>query len=108
MNKFDYKQHFAELRRNKERLLKLDPRIPELSGIYIFKREDENGFKFVYVGQAQKLLTRCAQHMSEHKQHIDNSLHKRGLFGEKNGYGWKVSWRTYPESKLDEEEKKVH
>ena len=104
MNKFDYKQRIAEMRKNKERLLKLDPNIPELSGIYVFTREDEKGFKFAYVGQAQRLLTRCAQHMSEHKQHIDNSLHNRGLYGEKDKYGWQVKWWTYPEHKLNEEE----
>lgn len=103
MNNYDYKQRLEELRENKSRLLKLDPRIPELSGIYILKREDENGFKYAYIGQAKHILSRLAQHLVGY-QHIDLSLKKHKLWGKDNPHGWRVIYFTYPEHLLNEKE----
>jgi hypothetical protein len=36
---------------NKKRLLKLNPKLNDRSGIYFLLREDENGFKYAYVGR---------------------------------------------------------
>ena len=79
------------LESNKKRWLKLDPKIPNCSGIYILTREDENGFKYAYVGQAKHILERLAQHLAQY-QHIDLSLKKHKLFSESNPHGWKLDY----------------
>ncbi len=89
---------------NRERWLKIDPYLNDTSGIYILTRIDEDGFKFGYVGQAKKLITRLCQHSAGHQQHIDLSLKKHGLYSEKNPYGWRVVHTHCPESELDEKE----
>lgn len=98
----NYKQIKAIEKVNKARILKVCPDVPDTSGIYILTRE-ENGFKFAYVGQAKKLLTRLAGHLKGY-QHIDLSLKKHGLYSEDNTTGWKVSFVEYPEQFLDEQE----
>lgn len=99
----NYMRAKAIEQQNKERILTLRPDIPDTSGIYIFTRV-ENGLRYAYIGQAQKMLTRCAQHLSGY-QHIDLSLKKRGLYDfAKNPTGWHISVREYPENKLDEKE----
>lgn len=98
----NYKQIYAIEKANKARVLKACPDVPDTSGIYILTRE-ENGFKFAYVGQAKKLLTRLAGHLKGY-QHIDLSLKKHGLYSEDNPTGWKVSFVEYPEQFLDEQE----
>lgn len=90
---------------NKRRLCTLFGNIPEASGIYIFTRQDENGERFSYVGQAKRLLSRIAQHLRGYKQHIDLSLLKRKLYTTGNPYGWKVVWEEVSESRLDEIER---
>lgn len=91
---------------NKKKLLKLNPELNDESGIYFFLREDENGFRFAYVGQAVKILTRLASHMTGYEQHIDLSLRKHKLYDEqKNPHGWRVEFLNFPESELDEREK---
>lgn len=91
---------------NKKRLLKLNPRLNDRSGIYFLLREDENGFKFAYVGQAKSVLQRLASHLVGYEQHIDLSLRKHKLYDkEKNPYGWRVEFLNFPESQLDEKEK---
>ena len=72
---FNYKQIKAKERQNKERILRTNPYVDEKSGIYFLTREDENGFKFAYIGQAKRLLSRLAEHLSGY-QHIDLSLKK--------------------------------
>ena len=106
-------QHIAKAKaiekKNKERLLKVNPNLDEQSGIYFLTREDENGFKFAYIGQAKHLLTRLAQHLVVKKKnppHIDLSLKKHGLYSNDNPYGWKVNFIHYSEIILDEVEKK--
>lgn len=91
---------------NKKKLLKLNPGLNDESGIYFFLREDENGFRFAYIGQAVKILTRLASHMTGYEQHIDLSLRKHKLYDEKkNPHGWRVEFLNFPESELDEREK---
>lgn len=85
---------------NKGRILKVCPDVPDRSGIYILTRE-ENGFRFAYVGQAKKLLTRLAQHLTGY-QHIDLSLKKHGLYSEDNLAGWNVAYIECHESCLDD------
>lgn len=74
----DYRKRYAILNKNKERWLQFSP-IRDESGIYILTRYDENGFKFAYVGQGKKVLTRLAEHPMGYKQHIDFSLRKHGI-----------------------------
>lgn len=91
---------------NKKKLLKLNPELNDESGIYFFLREDENGFRFAYIGQAVKILTRLASHMTGYEQHIDLSLRKHKLYDEqKNPHGRRVEFLNFPESELDEKEK---
>ena len=91
---------------NKKKLLKLNPELNDESGIYFFLREDENGFRFAYIGQAVKILTRLASHMTGYEQHIDLSLRKHKLYDEqKNPNGWRVEFLNFPISELDEKEK---
>lgn len=98
-------QRKAIERKNKEKLLKLNPHLNEESGIYFLLREDENGFKYAYIGQSKKILTRLASHMSGYQQHIDLSLKKHKLYSEDNPYGWRVEFMNFPISELDEKEK---
>ena len=91
---------------NKKRLLKLNPKLNDKSGIYFLLREDENNFKYAYIGQARSVMQRLCSHMSGYKQHIDLSLRKHKLYDkEKNPYGWRVEFLNFPESQLDEKEK---
>ena len=88
---------------NKKRLLKVNPKLNERSGIYFLTREDEDGFKYAYIGQAKHILTRLAQHFVGY-QHIDLSLKKHKLYSSENPYGWKVNFLHFPISQLDEKE----
>ena len=97
-------RRMAILRANKERILKVCPDVPDRSGIYFLTRI-EGGFKFAYVGQAKKLLTRLAEHLTGY-QHIDLSIKKHGLYSEDNPTGWKVSYIECQEQHLDEQEQK--
>ena len=98
----EVRRRMAILRANKERILKVCPDVPERSGIYFLTRI-EGGFKFAYVGQAKKLLTRLAEHLTGY-QHIDLSIKKHGLYSEDNPTGWKVSYIECQEQCLDEQE----
>ena len=98
----NYKQIKAIEYKNKQRILKVCPGVPETSGIYIFLRE-EDGFKYAYIGQAKHLLTRLAQHLSGY-QHIDLSLRKHGLWSADKPTGWKLIYFVYPTSELDDKE----
>lgn len=91
---------------NKKRLLKLNPKLNDKSGIYFLLREDENGFKYAYIGQSVGIITRLASHMSGYEQYIDKSLKAHKLYDkEKNPYGWRIEFLNFPESQLDEKEK---
>lgn len=98
-----FKQAKAIEKKNKERFLAVNPHLDEKSGIYILTREDENGFRFAYIGQAVHVLTRLAQHLVGF-QHIDLSLKKHGLYSKENPYGWTVDSYSYSENDLDKQE----
>lgn len=89
--------------KNKKRLLDVNPHLDDGSGIYFLTREDENGIKYAYIGQAKRILTRLAQHFDGF-QHIDLSIKKHGLHAANNPYGWKVGFMHFPVSDLDEKE----
>lgn len=97
------RQVFAIEKANKERILLACPGCPDRPGIYFLLRE-ENGFKFAYIGQAKKLLSRLAGHLSGY-QHIDLSLKSHGLWREDNPTGWKIHYLECPENALDEWER---
>lgn len=99
----DFRKLKSIERENKKRLLEINPDLDEDSGIYFLTRIDEDGIPYFYIGQAKHILTRLAQHLSGF-QHIDRSLKKRGLYSERNLYGWRVGFINYHESELDEME----
>lgn len=96
-----FRQAKAIETKNKQKWLALNPSLTEGSGIYILTRQDENGFKYAYIGQAKHILTRLAQHLTGY-QHIDLSLKKHGLHSEENPCGWFVIFTLCTESQLDE------
>lgn len=110
----NYKQIYAIKMQNEKQIKKLCPKIEHKSGIYCFHREDENGFKYAYVGLATKsVLSRCAEHLSGYTQHIDRSLKAHKLYDKENPYGWKLDILCYcPADECNEKEqfyiKKVH
>lgn len=85
---------------NKKRLLEVNPKLDERSGIYFLTRVDEDGINYFYIGQAKRIIQRLCSHMVGY-QHIDLSLKKRGLYSNKNPYGWKLNFIHYPKSELD-------
>ena len=90
--------------KNKKKLLEINPKLDDRSGIYFLIRIDEDGIKYAYIGQALHVLTRLAQHMSGYTQHIDRSLKAHGLYSSENPYGWKVASVQTNKSDLDEME----
>lgn len=99
----DYRKRYAILNKNKEQWLQFLP-IRDESGIYILTRYDENGFKYAYVGQAKKVLTRLAEHLSGY-QHIDLSLKKHGIGSAFQIGKWKCEKVIYcDEAELDNAE----
>lgn len=99
----NFRQVKAIEQKNKKRLIEVNPGLDDESGIYFLTREDENGFRYAYVGQAVHILTRLSQHLVGY-QHIDLSLKKHGLYSEDNPYGWKVNFRHYTTNLLDKME----
>ena len=87
----------------KQRLLLVNPKLNEKSGIYFLTREDEQGIKYAYIGQAKHILSRLAQHMTGY-QHIYLSLKKHGLISNNNMCGWNVNFLNFPDELLDEKE----
>lgn len=100
MNMSQIKQMEKEI---KQRLLAVNPKLDEQSGIYFLTREDADGIKYAYIGQAKHILSRLAQHMTGY-QHIDLSLKKHGLISNNNMCGWNVNFLHFPEAELDEKE----
>ena len=88
---------------NKKRLLKINPRLDNKSGIYFLTRIDENGIQYFYIGQAVHIILRMCSHLTGY-QHIDLSIKKRGFFSKDNPHGWAISFLHYPADKLDEME----
>lgn len=102
----DFRQRKAIEQKNKRKLLAVNPNLNEESGIYFLTREDENGFKYAYIGQVKHILARLAQHMVGYNQHIDLSLKSHGLFSKENPYGWNVSFANTSEEVLDDMEQR--
>lgn len=88
---------------NKKKLLAVNPKLDDESGIYFLTRTDEDNIRHAYIGQAKHILTRLAQHMTGY-QYIDNSIKAHGLYSTDNQYGYKVNFLHFPLSQLDEKE----
>ncbi len=99
----NYKQIYAIKKANQNRILAVNSKVPERSGIYILTRFDEN-FKYAYIGQAKSLLERLAGHLTGFKQHIDLSIKKHGLFGNENPMGWDINFIECGLEELDTKE----
>ena len=99
----NYKQIYARKQINRKRILKVCPTVDDGSGIYFLTRE-EDGIKYAYIGQAQKLLTRLAGHL-EGYQWIDLSIKKHGLWSEDNPCGWDIDFVYVSSDKLDAAER---
>ena len=80
------KQVYAIARNSELRWKEIYPELDHYTGIYVLTRQDENGFKYSYIGQAKDVLRRLGQHLTGY-QHIDLSLKKHGLNG---AFGWKI------------------
>ena len=100
MNYQDIRKEKAIEQKNKKKLLEVNPKLDDRSGIYFLTRIDENGINYFYVGQALHILQRLSSHLVNF-QHIDLSLKKRGFYSNNNPYGWKVNFIHYPKSELD-------
>lgn len=101
-----FRQAKAIEAKNKQKWLALNPKLNDESGIYFLLREDENGFRYAYIGQALHIISRLRSHLTGYEQHIDLSLRKHKLYNESdNPYGWRVEFLNFPESQLDEKEK---
>lgn len=90
--------------KSKKRLLLVNPKLDDKSGIYFLTRVDENEIKFSYVGQARNIISRMCQHLVGY-QHIDLSIKKHGLYSPDNPYGWNINFMHFPISELDEKER---
>lgn len=86
---------------NRNKLLQINSMLDDCSGIYFLTRTDEDGIHYFYIGQAIHILQRMCSHLSGF-QHIDLSLKKRGFYSEENPYGWKINFKHYPVSELDQ------
>lgn len=89
---------------NKKRLLAVNPKLDEKSGIYFLTRVNEDDIKFSYVGQAHNIISRMCQHLVGY-QHIDLSIKRHGLYSSDNPYGWNINFMHFPISELDEKER---
>ena len=106
-NKQNFRQIFTRKETNERKIFALCPKAVHKSGIYVFHRVNEQGFKFAYIGLATKsLLSRLADHLNGYSQHIDLSIRKYGLYNPiKNPYGYKIDILCYcPESECNEKE----
>lgn len=103
----NYAQIFAIQSKNEKAILKICPKMPRKSGIYLFYRVNEKGENCAYVGQAKNLLHRCGQHLSGRETHIDKSLYTHKLYNPENPQGWKVCViELCPITELDAKEQK--
>lgn len=85
---------------NRKKLLKINSKLNDRSGIYFLTRVDENGINYFYVGQAVRICQRMCGHLVGY-QHIDLSIKKRGFYSVDNPYGWKLNFINYPIAELD-------
>lgn len=63
---------------NRKRLLKINPKLDDGSGIYFLTRTDENEIPYFYIGQAVHIIQRMCSHLTGY-QHIDLSIKKEGF-----------------------------
>lgn len=78
------------------------------SGIYVWKRIDENGVKWFYAGQAVNIYNRQISHLLGYKQDIDHSIRHRGLKTQNSPFGWWVEIYAFCDRNcLDEVETKA-
>ena len=92
-------------KKNEQKLLAVNPRLDNQSGIYFLLRKDsETGIKFSYVGQARHIKDRLLQHLRGF-QRIDISLKSHKLYSKDNPDGWDIQFIHYPIEKLDEMER---
>lgn len=101
MNYQNFRRAKAIESSNKKRLLKVNPKLDDGSGIYILWRTEIHG----YVGQSKGILKRLAQHMTGYEQHIDRSMKAHGLYSEENKGGYRIDFIHCPVSELDEKER---
>ena len=88
---------------NRKRLLKINPKLDDGSGIYFLTRTDENEIPYFYIGRAVHIIQRMCSHLTGY-QHIDLSIKKRGFYSKENPYGWKINFIHYPVEQLDKME----
>lgn len=88
---------------NRKRLLKINPKLDDGSGIYFLTRTDENEIPYFYIGQAVHIIQRMCSHLTGY-QHIDLSIKKSGFYSKENPYGWKINFIHYPVEQLDKME----
>lgn len=88
-------------RKNEQKLLAVNPKLDNGSGIYILWRTEVHA----YVGQSVGLLTRLAQHLAGYSQHIDLSMKKHKLYSSDNPYGYRVDFIHCDKSELDDKER---
>jgi hypothetical protein len=102
----NYRQIMAMRKGYENQIRKLCPDVTENSGIYVFWRIDEAGFKHAYVGQALHLCKRLVDHMLGY-QYIDNSIRSHKLYDkETNPYGYHIDIiEEVPKEDLDERER---
>lgn len=99
----DYRKIYAMKAEREKRIKSICPGIPYSSGIYVFHRVDEAGIRRAYCGQAVSLCERCASHLAEY-DHIALSLKKHSFYSEDNPCGWKLAFKVYPKTELDDRE----
>lgn len=90
-------------KKNRERLLKLNPDLDDNSGVYFFIRKSEQNENEVYVGQALHICQRCCQHLTGY-QYIDLSIKAHGLYSEDNPHGYTIKFLHFQKEQLDEKE----
>lgn len=93
-----------------EYLFAYDEKLKEQPGIYAFERNSEptkdgSSKIYMYVGQAKKIVDRLAEHLVNFDQRIDVSLKVRGLYSDRNPYGWKIRVFYCDVNELDQKER---
>jgi hypothetical protein len=97
----NYRQIYARKAECEKRIKEVCPEITNRPGIYIFYRTDtDSGLRFCYIGQAKRLIERCAQHLQEY-DHIALSLKKRGFKRDGKDGGWELVCFDFPIDELD-------
>ena len=65
-------------KKNRERLLKVNPNLNDRSAIYFLTRTDENDISYFYIGQAVNITQRTSGQVTGY-QHIKRSLQPRRI-----------------------------